>query len=614
MPKFIKRLQTLLAGLLLVVTVFGSGLASADVYGSGGYGNCAYETDCPAPPTTVTPPPPTETQLPSGLKVAINLTQGQQIPEDPGYTITITPLNGQGKSFKSADIYINGQYITTQKPQSDGTVRWHWDPKQFPGSKVTIIITDQNGNKTTYEYIVSIVGSIKSGAIGITSGGGSFFHRISAKFAANVRKTLQALPGPVVYTLPYWIFIILLINALVLLLQAKREAAEKRTLDRLIAHEAAIVQAKANLIELVSHYIRTPLTLIRSGVEMLKAPAVPQELISEIQASVKDFSTKVEAVVSTNLDPLMQPDQPGLQKVSLWSRNAVLRLWLPVLLGGGFVFTFVYLANHMTSFSSNTADIITQVATFTLVVFASYQLYRRVVLRRQDKTNAESILSQEMIVNEARDKVIDEASLTLQAEIGKLKLVTGKLAAGNDTKFITKGQTQLEELTDRMIIASHLKGSHSSEAYSGVTAKSVFDRAIQKILPKAQAAGVDVELQQDSQLTTQNPGLLTLVVQSLIDNAVSYSKDKNKVTVSAVADESGNHVEVTDHGSGIEPGKLSQLFQPFFKAEGAEEFNHEGMGFSLYLDKIIMLYLGGDISVESTPNQSTVARLSWAFA
>jgi signal transduction histidine kinase len=113
---------------------------------------------------------------------------------------------------------------------------------------------------------------------------------------------------------------------------------------------------------------------------------------------------------------------------------------------------------------------------------------------------------------------------------------------------------------------------------------------------------------------TQNPGLLTLVVQSLLDNAVSYSQAKDKVTVTAGSDEVSDHIEITDHGSGIEPSKLSQLFQPFFKAEGAEEFNHEGMGFSLYLDKLIMLYLGGDIAIESKPNEVTTARLSWAPA
>jgi two-component system sensor histidine kinase EvgS len=54
------------------------------------------------------------------------------------------------------------------------------------------------------------------------------------------------------------------------------------------------------------------------------------------------------------------------------------------------------------------------------------------------------------------------------------------------------------------------------------------------------------------------------------------------------------------------------LFQPFSKAEGAEVFTHEGMGFSLYLDKLIMLYLGGDIQIQSEQGRGTQVTISLA--
>jgi len=119
-------------------------------------------------------------------------------------------------------------------------------------------------------------------------------------------------------------------------LQAKRELAEKRTLDGLIAHEKAVNEAKTNLIELVSHYVRTPLTLIRSGVEMLKAPVVPQTTIDQVQASVKSFSTNVEAAVSAQLQPLVDTNITMLEPVSFKSRKALLHVWLPLILTSGF--------------------------------------------------------------------------------------------------------------------------------------------------------------------------------------------------------------------------------------------------------------------------------------
>ena len=64
-------------------------------------------------------------------------------------------------------------------------------------------------------------------------------------------------------------------------------------------------------------------------------------------------------------------------------------------------------------------------------------------------------------------------------------------------------------------------------------------------------------------------------------------------------------VSVSDHGIGIPEEKMSQLFKPFSRGTSAMEFNYEGLGFSLFLDKIIMDYVGGHIAAESTANQQT---------
>ena len=110
--------------------------ASASTYGSSAYDTCYYQTDCPQPSTPIT--------TPSGLKVSINLTNGQQIPVH-GYTIIITPLNGQGRSFKKADIYINGRLAHSAAPGKTGTVQWLWIPG---GSLVTCLAFDPSASAT----------------------------------------------------------------------------------------------------------------------------------------------------------------------------------------------------------------------------------------------------------------------------------------------------------------------------------------------------------------------------------------------------------------------------------------------------------------------------------
>jgi signal transduction histidine kinase len=104
---------------------------------------------------------------------------------------------------------------------------------------------------------------------------------------------------------------------------------------------------------------------------------------------------------------------------------------------------------------------------------------------------------------------------------------------------------------------------------------------------------------------------LTVVLQSLIDNAVASSAEGSQVTIEAKLTNNMAAISVTDHGAGLSEQQISSLFQPFVKIEGAETFNREGMGFSLYLDSLIMTYLGGSIDLESKPGSGAVAKFSW---
>jgi signal transduction histidine kinase len=56
------------------------------------------------------------------------------------------------------------------------------------------------------------------------------------------------------------------------------------------------------------------------------------------------------------------------------------------------------------------------------------------------------------------------------------------------------------------------------------------------------------------------------------------------------------------------------LFKPFSRADSALQFNYEGLGFSLFLDKIITDYMGGDILATSTKGSGTAITVKTALA
>lgn len=94
-------------------------------------------------------------QTPSGLDVAINLSDGQAIPST-GYYITITPTNGQGQTFDKAEIYLDGQLAYSGAPDSTGTLKWLWNTTQSPATDVKIVVYGPGSGVTTHEFHVTV--------------------------------------------------------------------------------------------------------------------------------------------------------------------------------------------------------------------------------------------------------------------------------------------------------------------------------------------------------------------------------------------------------------------------------------------------------------------------
>ncbi len=88
--------------------------------------------------------------------------------------------------------------------------------------------------------------------------------------------------------------------------------------------------------------------------------------------------------------------------------------------------------------------------------------------------------------------------------------------------------------------------------------------------------------------------LLEQALFNLIDNAAKFSRDAVRVVVRS--DGGGVVFRVDDSGPGIAPSDIVHVFEPFFRAPGA---NAEGTGLGLAIVAGIARALGGDVSAAS---------------
>lgn len=84
---------------------------------------------------------------------------------------------------------------------------------------------------------------------------------------------------------------------------------------------------------------------------------------------------------------------------------------------------------------------------------------------------------------------------------------------------------------------------------------------------------------------------LTNVLYNLLDNAIKYSVGEPQITILAKANSDGLTITVQDHGVGISPKLLPQIFQPFFRVHDRNQPSVKGFGLGLsYVQRIIQAH------------------------
>ena len=105
-----------------------------------------------------------------------------------------------------------------------------------------------------------------------------------------------------------------------------------------------------------------------------------------------------------------------------------------------------------------------------------------------------------------------------------------------------------------------------------------------------------------------NAALLEQAVGNLVDNAIKYSPEGDRVEVSAdTVNGNGLAIRVKDNGPGIEQRHLPRIFERFYRVDQARSRAMGGTGLGLAIVKHIAQAHGGTISVKAPP--AAAARL-----
>jgi signal transduction histidine kinase len=132
----------------------------------------------------------------------------------------------------------------------------------------------------------------------------------------------------------------------------------------------------------------------------------------------------------------------------------------------------------------------------------------------------------------------------------------------------------------------------------------VFDQADEMFAPLAARRHVRLEALPpgDGVAVRADSFRVSQVVGNILGNAIKFTPEHGRVTMTAAAND--NHVafHITDTGPGIAAPDLDHLFDNFWQAQRTD---HRGVGLGLAIAKGVVEAHGGKIWCESVPGQGS---------
>ncbi len=95
------------------------------------------------------------------------------------------------------------------------------------------------------------------------------------------------------------------------------------------------------------------------------------------------------------------------------------------------------------------------------------------------------------------------------------------------------------------------------------------------------------------------------IMESLVSNAINYSKSGQKIVLSASRSASCTIFSVKDNGVGIPQDEQKRIFERFYRASNAQKVKTDGTGLGLYTAHILAEKIGAEITFDSKEGEGS---------
>ncbi len=245
-------------------------------------------------------------------------------------------------------------------------------------------------------------------------------------------------------------------------------------------------------------------------------------------------------------------------------------------------------------------------------------------VRESDTASALLVIedvTQQRVAEEARHEFVAQATHELRTPLTNIRLYVesaideGEKDAALRAKclnVINQETQRLERMVNDMLSVAEIEAQKKQIQRDDVR----LDRLLGDLRSDYEAQAATKEIKLEFNIPPKLPVIqgdrekLAVAVQNLLGNALKYTNDNGRVSVSVEIKEKELVIEVTDSGIGISPEDQAHVFEKFYRAHDKRINGITGSGLGLGLAREIIRLHGGDISLDSQLDHGSTFTIS----
>ena len=238
---------------------------------------------------------------------------------------------------------------------------------------------------------------------------------------------------------------------------------------------------------------------------------------------------------------------------------------------------------------------------------------------RELAENYNTMAAQLESLDKTRNQFVSNASHELKTPLATMKIMLESVMYQPDMpedlqrEFMQDMNHEIDRLTGivtDLLELSRVDGDRSGMKHEAVDMSDLTQEVIRMLTPAAEkrsqklgssiAPGLEMMGDRDK---------LSRILYNLTDNALKYSPDGGRISVTLEEEDEGIAWRVRDNGVGIPAEDQEHIFERFYRVDKARSRETGGTGLGLSIVKQLVTMHGGEITVHSEPNRGSEFRV-----